>query len=74
MNNARFTITTSIEEMAFSVRTYNKLKSAGIKTLGEILSLTIEDLERLKSEGNFLINCMGEVTAILEKHGYEIPD
>ena len=72
IDSAIITTNTAIGELDLSVRTYNRLKCAGIATVGEILRLTGADLDRLRSEGNTLIGCMEEVKAVLKEHGFGI--
>ena len=43
--------TTPIEELDFSIRSYNCLMRAGIRTVGELCSLTEEDLSRIRNLG-----------------------
>lgn len=43
--------TKSIEELDFSVRTYNVLTKAGIETLGELILLNEDDLIKIKNMG-----------------------
>ena len=40
-----------IEEMNFSVRTYNSFRRAGILTVGEIVKITIPDLLKVRNLG-----------------------
>lgn len=43
---------TPIEELDFSVRTYNCLSRAGKKTLGELADMTEDDLKKVRNLGN----------------------
>lgn len=62
---------TPVEALDFSVRTYNRLKRAGIGTLSEIMKLTSEYLDELESKQIFLSHCMPEINHFLTEHGFE---
>ena len=59
------TQSTPIEELDFSVRTYNALKRAGIETIEEIQNMSDVDLSSIR---NFSRRCMNEVHSKLEKY------
>jgi DNA-directed RNA polymerase alpha subunit len=71
-NPIQFTVDTPIEEMEFPVRIYNRLKRAGIENIGGILALTPADLERLRGQRNFLIDCVDYIRDELIRHGVDI--
>lgn len=45
-----------IEELDFSVRTYNCLRRAGITTVCQLKQMTIEDLKKVKNLGSKSLN------------------
>ncbi|SEL76497.1 RNA polymerase sigma factor, sigma-70 family [Butyrivibrio sp. ob235] len=51
-----------IEELGLSDRPYNCIKGAGVNTLGELCSMSVEDVREL---GNFGITSMREVRSVL---------
>lgn len=51
-----------IEELGLSDRPYNCIKGAGVNTLGELCSMSVEDVRGL---GNFGITSMREVRSVL---------
>lgn len=59
------TQSTPIDELDFSVRTYNALKRAGIETIEEIQNMSDVDLSSIR---NFSRRCMDEVHGKLEKY------
>lgn len=58
-----------IEDCDFSVRTYNCLKRAGMKTLGDIKS--VEQLQNVRNLGK---RCVNEVVDKLMEYGIELPE
>lgn len=56
---------TAIDELNFSVRTYNVLKRAGVETIEEIQSMSDVDLAMIR---NFSRRCMDEVHSKLEEY------
>ena len=63
------TLTKSVEELELSVRSYNCLKNANIKTLGELVQKT--DTEMLKTR-NFGRKSLNEIKAILDEMGLSL--
>ena len=45
-----------IEELDFTVRTYNCLRRAGITTVSQLKQMTIEDLKKVKNLGSKSLN------------------
>ena len=62
-------LTKSVEELELSVRSYNCLKNANIKTLGDLVQKT--DTEMLKTR-NFGRKSLNEIKAILEEMGLSL--
>ena len=62
-------LTKSVEELELSVRSYNCLKNANIKTLGELVQKT--DTEMLKTR-NFGRKSLNEIKEILEEMGLSL--
>jgi DNA-binding CsgD family transcriptional regulator len=60
---------TPLEELDFSVRTYNCLRRAGINTLGEIISKPSSEIAKIRSLGRKSLN---EIVMTLEKHGFSL--
>ena len=58
-----------IDELDFTVRSYNCLKKAGIETLGALAKLTIQDLLKIKNLGR---KSLTEIDEKLKEHGYDI--
>lgn len=58
-----------VEDMNLSPRAYNILKRAGINTLGDILKLSLAELQRLRWAGTK--SCM-EIVAKVEDFGYQL--
>lgn len=58
-----------IEDCDFSVRAYNCLQHAGIKTLGDIKS--VEQLHNVRNLGK---RCANEVVDKLMEYGIELPE
>lgn len=56
----------SIEEVELSVRSYNCLKRAGIKTIGELCDMTMEDMMKVRNLGR---KGQEEVLAMLKANG-----
>ncbi|MCX7879355.1 MAG: DNA-directed RNA polymerase subunit alpha [Ignavibacteria bacterium] len=61
-------LSTPIEELEISVRAYNCLKSNNIKTFGQIVSLTEQELLKLK---NFGKKSLKELEEIVHQYGLE---
>lgn len=59
------TLLQRIEDMPFSTRTLNVLKSAQCITLGDIARLELFDLMRFRQFGN---KCISEVKSVMEAH------
>lgn len=64
-------LNTKVEEMDFSVRTYNCLKRAGLNTAGDIIKKDITDVSRIRNLGR---NGQIEVVAKLRKLGLKLKD
>ena len=60
-----------IEEMKFSVRTYRRLKNAGIRTVGELTKKSRADLMKIKYFGK---NLQEEVIEKLRTVGLKLAD
>ncbi len=58
-----------IEEMGFSVRTYNCLRRAGINTVGDLLNITQSDLIKVRNLGQ---NSFKEVISKLNDMGFSL--
>lgn len=56
---------TSIEELDLSVRSYNCLRRAGVHTIGQLRSMTYEDLSKVRNLGK---KSADEIRAKLEEH------
>ena len=56
----------SVEELEFSVRSYNCLKNAGIQTIGELVQKTESEMLRTKNFGRKSLN---EIKEILQSMG-----
>lgn len=56
---------TSIEELELSVRSYNCLRRAGVHTIGQLRSMTYEDLSKVRNLGK---KSADEIMAKLEEH------
>lgn len=61
----------SIDELDFSVNTYNVLRRAGIDTIKELIQMSDDDLARIRS---FSRRNMDEVHKKLEEYGYRVPE
>lgn len=61
-NNANITI----EELDFSVRSYNALKSNHFNTLGDFVGVSLYDLEKIRNIGK---KCVCEIKDKLERYG-----
>lgn len=59
----------SIDELDFSVRTWNCLRRANIQTLGDLLKYTEADLLRLRNLGQ---KCLTEISEALSQMGYTL--
>lgn len=58
-----------IEELDLSVRAYNCLKRTGIRTCGDLVALTNNDLVRIRNLGN---RCANEVVSKLAQFGLKL--
>lgn len=54
---------TPLEDLALSVRAYNCLKNANIKTLGDLVQLTIEEIAKFKNFGKKSLQELEELVA-----------
>lgn len=59
-----------IENLSFSIRTFHCLNRANIKTLGELLCYTQEDLLRIRNLGTQSLN---EIVETLNKYDLKLP-
>lgn len=59
-----------IEEMCLSVRSYNALKKAGIRTIGELIGLSEYDLMGIRNMGR---KCLNEIKDKLADLGFSLP-
>ena len=59
-----------IENLSFSIRTYHCLDRANIKTLGDLLCYTQEDLLRIRNLGTQSLN---EIVEALNKYDLKLP-
>ena len=62
---------TPLEELDFSVRTYNCLRRAGINTLGEIISKPSSEITKIRNLGR---KSFEEIVVTLEKYGLSLED
>lgn len=58
-----------IDELDLTVRSYNCLKKAGIKTLGELVVLNVPELLKIK---NFGRKSLTEIMAKLKEYGFDL--
>jgi DNA-directed RNA polymerase subunit alpha len=49
-----------LEDLALSIRTYNRLKRSGLRTVGQVLSLESEDLRSIRNFGNKSLHELAE--------------
>lgn len=71
MTDTLFSTQTKIEELDLTVRQYNVLTKGGYSTIGDITSVTVKDLVKLRNMGN------RDLTAILlrlDAHGFRCVD
>ena len=61
----------SIDELEFSIRTYNCLKRAGINTVGDICNKTIEDMMKVRNLGR---RSLEEILVKLKELGLALKD
>lgn len=61
----------SIEDVELSVRSYNCLKRAGIKTIGELCDMTMEDMMKVRNLGR---KSLEEVLAKLHEYGLSLAE
>lgn len=57
-----------IEELQLSVRAYNGLKRAEIHTLGDLMKLSLSELEKIKNLGKVSLS---EIIKTLKEYGYD---
>lgn len=62
---------TPIEDLEFSVRTFNALKREGLNTLAELVACSKERLAGIRNWGR---RCQDEVDAILVKYGFPVKE
>jgi len=55
-----------LDDLNLSVRSYNSLRRSGINTVGELVSLTEDQLARIRNLGP---KCKDEIITLLEDHG-----
>lgn len=67
--NASMSLSTMVEELDFTVSTYNTLKREGLHTIGDILALSDAQLLEFR---NFGLNRLGEVKEKLTAIGYTL--
>lgn len=67
---AESAIDMTVEDLELSARSYNCLKSAGIKTVGELIKYSEEDLMNLK---NFGLKSLNEIREKLSEYKIDIP-
>ncbi len=59
-----------IEQLHFSKKTFNCLNRANVKTVGELLCYSQEDLLKIRNLG---VQSLNEIIDILEEHDLELP-
>ena len=60
---------TRIEELGLTVRSYNCLKKVDINTIGDLITLTKEDLKKVKNLGNKSVK---EIIEKMKEYGYDM--
>lgn len=60
-----------IENMGFTVRSYNCLKRAGVRTLEDLRKLSVEEIAAIRNMGK---NSTGEVICKLKEYGVTLPE
>lgn len=68
---AKSPLSTTIEDLNLSIRTYNCVKRAGIETLGELVVKTKADIKKIRNLGK---KSFDELIFKLKMLGYELPD
>lgn len=68
---AKCPLSTTIEDLDLSVRTYNCVKRAGITTVGELIVKTKADIKKIRNLGK---KSFDELIFKLKMLGYELPD
>lgn len=63
-------INLKIEQLHFSKKTFNCLNRANVKTVGELLCYSQEDLLKIRNLG---VQSLNEIIDILEEHDLELP-
>jgi DNA-directed RNA polymerase subunit alpha len=61
------TLSTSIDELNLSVRSYNCLKRTGIQTIQDLISYSKEDIKNIKNMG---LKSYKEIFKVVEQKGY----
>ena len=60
---------TRIEELGLTVRSYNCLKKVDLNTIGDLITLTKEDLKKVKNLGNKSVK---EIIEKMKEYGYDM--
>ena len=60
-----------IEELDFTVRSYNCLKKAGVNTISDLTSMTYNELLKIKNLGKKSLN---EIIDKMKELGYDLGD
>ena len=60
-----------IEELDFTVRSYNCLKKAGVNTISDLTSMTYNELLKIKNLGKKSLN---EIIDKMKELGYDLDD
>ena len=60
-----------IEELDFTVRSYNCLKKAGVNTISDLISMTYNELLKIKNLGKKSLN---EIIDKMKELGYDLGD
>lgn len=61
----------NIEELELSIRSFNCLKRKGVNTVGDLLGLTISDLQTIRNLGQ---KSMSEILSALDKRGLKLKE
>lgn len=69
--NRRVLLSTQIEKLDFSVRTYNCLRRAGFKTVSDIVSKTEDEMMRVRNLGR---TALEEIITLLAELGLSLAD
>ena len=59
----------AVEDLCFTVKTYNKLTTNGITTTSELCGMSVGDLQKLRGVGAGMIN---EIITVLSVYGVEL--